>query len=227
MKARTTSALDEVLIHVHYPHAHDAIVLRTERDWDEDVPPVAVKPEANRCEFVIKSSDPFVYFKPVLHRDGEAHWAIGPNWLAVNGSERVYDVFPAFEPAQAAFTAMEHLDTELGRWSYRVFTPANYAENTLHRYPVLYMNDGHNLFFHQESATGADWGVQHTLSQLAEMTHIEPVIVVGVYPGNREADYTGAADSSYARFLARARDHGRDGLVAGWRRRFELCVDAP
>ncbi len=83
-----------------------------------------------------------------------------------------------------------------------MFLPPGYDENTLHRYPVLYMNDGHNLFFPHEAAAGREWGVQDTLKQLDEMTSIEQVIVIGVYSRDRMVDYTMDGSADYIAFLS-------------------------
>lgn len=197
-----TSASDEIVIQVHYPRHTESITLRTDHDWDAVVQPVHVDAEKGLCEFRIRTDQPFVYYKAVLTLDGEERWAIGDDRLATSGAERVRDVFPAFDHAEARITDSESMVSELGEWSYRVFLPANYEENSLHRYPVLYMNDGHNLFFREEAAAGRDWGVHDTLVELVGMTSIEPVIVVAVYPRDREGDYA-AADSVYPTFLAR------------------------
>ena len=45
----------------------------------------------------------------------------------------------------ASPAGMEHL--------FRVFLPVGYGENTLKRYPVLYMHDGNNLFLKRGSVS--------------------------------------------------------------------------
>ena len=203
MTPKTATAPGEIAVHVHYPPEHGgSLALRRSTDWDADVEPVAVDPETGRHEFVLATDEPFVYVKPVLRRDGATRWAAGADVLVTSGAERVWDVFPAFGDAAASFTEIEQLDTELGSWQFRVFKPADYDENPLHRYPVLYMQDGHNLFFRQEAAVGADWSVQDTLRELIEMTSIERVLVVAVYPRDREGDYARHPGSPYPRFMA-------------------------
>jgi predicted alpha/beta superfamily hydrolase len=39
----------------------------------------------------------------------------------------------------------------LQHW-FRAFLPPGYYENTLKKYPVLYMNDGHILFFKEDAS---------------------------------------------------------------------------
>lgn len=214
MSPQITSGPGEILVHVHYPNAPEGIVLRVDSDWDTDVEPVAADPEAGRFEFRLTTDEPFVYFKPVLRQNGEYLWSVEADRLATSGAERVWDVFPAFRDAEPSFSEIETLETELGSWQFRVFRPGNYEDNTLHRYPVLYMQDGHNLFFRQEAAVGGDWGVQDTLRELVEMTSIERVLVVAVYPRDREADYAEHPGSNYPRFLA---EHLKPHIDANFR----------
>jgi Putative esterase len=71
-----------------------------------------------------------------------------------------------------------------------VFLPRNYDSND-HRYPVLYMNDGHTAFF--EPAIGdRSWGIANTLGALYERRLIRELIVVAMYPVNRAREYTHA-----------------------------------
>ena len=65
----------------------------------------------------------------------------------------------------------------------RVWLPPGYdaPENRARRYPVLYLNDGQNLF---DSATavfgGGSWDVGQTASELLRAGRIAPIIVVGI-----------------------------------------------
>ena len=40
-----------------------------------------------------------------------------------------------------------------------VYVPAGYEEEQDRRYPVMYMFDGHNLFFDEEATYGKSWGI--------------------------------------------------------------------
>lgn len=40
-----------------------------------------------------------------------------------------------------------------------IYLPENYEADTLRRYPVLYMFDGHNVFFDADSAFGKSWNL--------------------------------------------------------------------
>ena len=89
-----------------------------------------------------------------------------------------------------------------------VFLPRNYDSND-HRYPVLYLNDGHTAFF--EPATGIQsWDIANTLGALYRRRLIRELIVVAMHPVNRAREYTHAHWSgpdccgleSYAQFVA-------------------------
>ena len=40
-----------------------------------------------------------------------------------------------------------------------VYLPVGYGEEEGRRYPVMYMFDGHNLFFDEEATFGKSWGL--------------------------------------------------------------------
>lgn len=63
-----------------------------------------------------------------------------------------------------------------------VWCPAGYHQSPDRHYPVLYMQDGQNLFEPTLSAyTGIDWGVDEAINQLMATGQIEGAIVVGVW----------------------------------------------
>jgi predicted alpha/beta superfamily hydrolase len=64
----------------------------------------------------------------------------------------------------------------------RVWLPPAYDDpaNSDQSYPVLYLNDGQNLFESATSFTGVEWGVDETADRLIREGIIPPVIVVGL-----------------------------------------------
>ena len=74
----------------------------------------------------------------------------------------------------------------------RVWLPANYGSpHNAHRsYPVLYMQDGQNLFDDATSYAG-EWHVDETVDHLVGSFKIPPMIVVGIdnAGGNRGSEY--------------------------------------
>jgi predicted alpha/beta superfamily hydrolase len=71
-----------------------------------------------------------------------------------------------------------------------VFLPRQYESNQ-ERYPVIYMNDGDTAFF-PGGAVNKSWCMAETLSELCASNQIRPVIVVAIYPLNRDREYTHA-----------------------------------
>ena len=64
----------------------------------------------------------------------------------------------------------------------RVWLPPGYddSENQGRRYPVLYLNDGQNLFEPSTAFAGVDWQVDETADRLIREDVIPPMIIVGV-----------------------------------------------
>src|SRR6201999_3870761 len=74
----------------------------------------------------------------------------------------------------------------------RVLVPANYfsPRNALRSYPVLYLQDGQNLFDEVTSRTG-EWHVDETVEHLVRGFKIPPMFVVGIDNGGekRSSEY--------------------------------------
>lgn len=191
-------------VRVHY-ETPESLVLRTEQDWDRDLAPLRARKPGKPFEFALMSDTPHLYLKAVLGTDTPRRWSQGPNHLAVADQPSTLELFPYFSPdtSCSVCSRTEVESRELGQMvSIRVFLPPGYEENQLQRYPVLYMQDGHNLFFPDEAAFGQDWQIRETLAVLGEMNQIAPVIVVGIKPSDRMAQYTAPGYEAYGRFLA-------------------------
>ncbi|NJO12928.1 MAG: TonB-dependent receptor [Gammaproteobacteria bacterium] len=202
MPSRTDPA---VTVRVHYPlrGRNARLVLRAEPDWLTDVEPVRVSGDDALHEFALSVEDSHRYCKPVLLENGQIRWAAGSNTLLLARARTARDVFPHFdEDSRCSECELRELSDAAGRTHrYRAFYPAGYYENPLRRYPVLYMQDGQNLFFPGEAFGGQHWRIAETLGVLEAMNAIEPVIVVGIYPNQREYDYTRPGYEEYGRFL--------------------------
>jgi predicted alpha/beta superfamily hydrolase len=61
-----------------------------------------------------------------------------------------------------------------------VYLPRNYRRLSRLRYPVLYLQDGQNLFDAATSFSGVEWGVDETAERLIKENLIEPLIIVAV-----------------------------------------------
>jgi predicted alpha/beta superfamily hydrolase len=193
-----------VRIHVNYPSSLGRIVLRSDADWDRDIEPSKTAGDTSRFELPVGQTH--AYFKPIrISRDGERRWAEGDNLLALAGTAGASQVFPFFEPDPSCSVCnLADLPgaTAPRPHRFRVFLPPGYHENTLERFPVLYMQDGQNLFFPSEAFGGRHWKVEETLKVLTSMNLIRRAIVVGVYPDDRTADYTLPGYAGYGRYLA-------------------------
>lgn len=190
-------------IRVCYPAGRGRIALRTELDWENDVEPMLVSDEGDTATFVLESHRPFLYFKPCLRtKDGSELWSVGSNMLALMTTDGVGDVYPYFAGAETgSFSPIVERDSAiLGRkHRLRVYLPPGYAENPLRRYPVLYMQDGGNLFFPEEAFMGREWQVDESLALLDSMSALERAIIVAIYSGDRMSEYTKPGYEAYAR----------------------------
>lgn len=94
-----------------------------------------------------------------------------------------------------------------------VYLPPGYNDDPSRRFPVLYLQDGQNLFDQATAFLGNEWGLDETAEQMIEQGVIQPLIMVGIYNVGvrRIGEYTPV------------RDHrGRGGLA---RRYGRLLVD--
>jgi predicted alpha/beta superfamily hydrolase len=93
-----------------------------------------------------------------------------------------------------------------------VYLPPQYLEQEERRFPVLYLQDGQNLFDGRTSyIAGRTWNASTTADSLAEAGEIEPVILVGVantglrrmaeYTPTRDFKMGGGEGRSYGRML--------------------------
>lgn len=81
-----------------------------------------------------------------------------------------------------------------------VYLPPGYHADESRRYPVLYMQDGQNLFDGRTSfVPGQHWHLGETADNLIREGAIEPLIIVGVYNAgeHRIREYTPTADPNF------------------------------
>lgn len=191
-------------IRVHYPLGANRLALRTEADWERDIAPVRIDAARSHCNFEIENGGSSIYLKPVL-RDGDAlRWAQGENSLAIGNGSRALDLYPHFDTDSSCHVCdLHHVPSSFEERGYevRVFLPPGYDENALQSFPVLYLQDGQNLFFPAEAFGGAHWRIGETLGLLDRMSLIRQVVAVGIYPRDREREYTAPGYAAYGRFL--------------------------
>ena len=198
---------DTIDIYVRYPHQDNAqIVLLTESDWSEEIQASEVDAKGNCSKFTVATERTFLYFKPALRIGEEMHFCRGANYLALGAADE-YEIYPHFfESSVGTVTELEHYECthdESLTSPVRVYLPPGYNENPLRRYPVLYMHDGHNLFFPDEAFSGQTWEIGATFQMLDAMNLIDPVIVVAVYPRDRMQDYTHPGYENYGKFVVK------------------------
>lgn len=101
------------------------------------------------------------------------------------------------------------LSGETTRMLY-VYTPKGYERNRRKKYPVLYMFDGHNIFWDKDAAYGKSWGMGKYLDKIRAQ-----LIVVAV-----ECDKQGGRLSEYSPFDFDDPKHGvcvgRGKLTMDW-----------
>ncbi len=196
--------MSQIEVRVHYPLAGGRLVLRSEADWQRNIEADPGTRGGCRFDFSLDLDHEYLYFKPLLIEGGEESWAAGDDYLAIAGSGRSLDIYPYFrQDASCSACDLRVADRNGagGEFRYRVFYPPGYGENTLRRYPVLYMHDGQNLFFQREAVNGHHWQIPETLTLLGAMNAIQQVLVVGIYPNQRERDYTSPGYEEYAAFV--------------------------
>jgi hypothetical protein len=78
-----------------------------------------------------------------------------------------------------------------------VYFPPGYEEGSV-RYPVLYVQDGQNIFDPATAYGGTDWGLAQTCDRLIKAGEMAPVIIVAPYnTSGRAGEYTPVPDAGY------------------------------
>lgn len=98
-----------------------------------------------------------------------------------------------------------------------VYLPRGYRRFSRVRYPVLYLQDGQNVFDAATSFAGVEWGVDETAQRLIRKNLIEPLIIVAIANTGEEriheyAPTRGVIDTSAKRkkrSRGLARNYGR------------------
>ena len=96
-----------------------------------------------------------------------------------------------------------------------VYLPPGYDQNPDARYPVLYMQDGQNLFDTATSFAGVEWNADETAEKLIKEGKINPVIIVGIY---NSPDRT----EEYTPWQASETDPVARGVYYGWAVAYEI-----
>ena len=81
-----------------------------------------------------------------------------------------------------------------------VYVPDSFQEDETLRYPVLYMFDGHNVFFDKDATYGKSWGMKRY------MDFTETQLIIAAVECNHSPD--GGRLSEYSPFDFRAKGFG-------------------
>lgn len=76
--------------------------------------------------------------------------------------------------------------------AFRVWLPAGYADDPARRFPVLYLQDGQNVFDDATAATGRSWRAGDRVQRMIDQRRLPPLLLVGVDNSgpHRTDDYT-------------------------------------
>lgn len=112
---------------------------------------------------------------------------------------RADDVSVAAPREQADLRKYEALPSRFlpGGRDLIVYLPKIYSAEATRQFPVLYLQDGQNLFDGRTSfVPGMDWHVGQTADEVIASGDVEPLIIVGIYHANRRRveEYTPTRD---------------------------------
>ncbi len=84
-----------------------------------------------------------------------------------------------------------------------VWLPPSYEQDTSKRYPVLYMQDGQNIFDPRTAFAGFEWRMDETCDSLIRCGKMKSIIIVGIYNSpDRMIEYSNSDEGrAYARFV--------------------------
>lgn len=93
---------------------------------------------------------------------------------------------------------------------FYVYLPPSYGRDPGRRYPVLYLQDGQNVFDRRTAFMGREWGVDEVADELIRKGEIEELIIVGVsntparmdeYSPVADPEHGGGQAGQYGHFL--------------------------
>ena len=177
------AALGVTVVRVHYPAAGHAVTLRGEAplNWDEGVAMTRIDDQT----FEWRSDDAAPReVKPLL----DGRWSLGANFTVREGTTN--DLTPRFSHRTGRVVTLDEAFASkiLGnKRTVRAYLPPGYDEDPNRRFPVLYMQDGQNVF----GAQG--WNADGALDTLfdGENPPREAIVIAAANAGNaRTSEYT-------------------------------------
>ena len=71
-----------------------------------------------------------------------------------------------------------------------IWLPRQYHSGTQQRFPVVYMQDGQNLFSHETADLGIAWDIDRVAQRMMDKKYIKPAIIVAIWSTpRREREY--------------------------------------
>ena len=192
--ALASTAAHATTVHVHYDAG--PITIRADKGpttWDKGVP--ATKEANGTWTYTWPDDLGDIAMKPALGNDKVA---IGGVYQIKAGATR--DVYPFFGAPFGKLVIVDKFASPQlhNSRSLRIFLPASYSENSTKCYPVLYMQDGQNLFDAKTSPYGVAWNLGATINRLVATGAMDEVIVVGIdNTPDRIPEYTPCCDLQY------------------------------
>jgi len=77
-----------------------------------------------------------------------------------------------------------------------VYLPPGYSKEKSKKYPVLYLQDGQNMFNRETSFSG-EWGIDEAAERLIREGKIKDIIMVAIYNKDRMNEYTPVPDPEH------------------------------
>lgn len=193
-------ATAHAVVQVQYPAGTHTLTLRGSAlplSWNAGL--TGTRGEDDMWTFDLGELPAPIELKPLLD---DTTWARGPNAVVHPGE--TLQLAPRFQPGTGQVVLQwpafhsQVLGNDRPVWAY---LPPGYAENPHARYPVLYLQDGQNLFDAGQAFGGTEWRVDEALNAGVEAlprdAALRPLLVVGV--GNTSArldEYTLDRDDS-------------------------------
>ncbi|WP_406053798.1 alpha/beta hydrolase-fold protein [Streptomyces sp. NBC_01077] len=127
-------------------------------------------------------------------------WSTGSNFKTTTAVSRSIHIYPFFGiPRGSMVTITNFYSPQLdNRRNLTLYLPPSYGENPAKRYPVVYMNDGQNLFDPRSAFGGIEWQVDEAIDRSIGQGSTRETIVVGINnTSSRISEYTPSVDPRY------------------------------
>jgi predicted alpha/beta superfamily hydrolase len=175
------SAAGDALLRIHYPAAGHSVTVRGSAgglSWTVGQPTAAASKSGDTFTYTLVGLTAPAEWKPLLD---DATWSRGPNYHIAPG--QTVDVWPHFTTISGRVVTLISAfhSTVLGNdRAIYAYLPPSYGENTDATYPVVYMQDGQNLWAAlPQIAFAGTWNVDTAFDAAAEMGSCSAGGVVG------------------------------------------------